>query len=386
MSDSYKVYASEDYVDKKVPKVEGMAHQFIATDSSGNPVWEDRTHGGKRITVEWDGTYDKSTDTPGSMESTFVNALFRYWKISDNVPSKAELFAEDTYYTTTDGEQSPRTDILFDGDGWYGRWNGPAPGYDFVGHPDGEWPLVVVVTKPVNLTANFSEPGIYTAAGSMGAKMKFASLTYGWFKQLDKMYIPNDIGGTQPDWNQNDPTAPDYVKNRPFYTEVVLDEAETVHTLNEKYIPDTIARKPDLTWDIIGSKPSDPLATVEITNGSFTALEEEPSFIVDGMVYSVVSSEGWHAKYTATVITAGKYSTWSLDVNSTDYPDCPVTYIDFWGGEVGYTGDVPATETLTIYPEDGLVEIVPIPQEYLPEDYIDSLIDAKLGVIENGTY
>ena len=39
-------------------------------------------------------------------------------------------------------------------------------------------------------------------------------------------------GGVQPDWNQNDETKPDYVKNRPFYTggpvETVLVEESTV--------------------------------------------------------------------------------------------------------------------------------------------------------------
>ena len=39
-------------------------------------------------------------------------------------------------------------------------------------------------------------------------------------------------GGVQPDWNQNDETAADYVKNRPFYTgdpvETVLVEESTV--------------------------------------------------------------------------------------------------------------------------------------------------------------
>ena len=39
-------------------------------------------------------------------------------------------------------------------------------------------------------------------------------------------------GGVQPDWNQNDETAPDYVKNRPFYTgnpvETVVVEESTV--------------------------------------------------------------------------------------------------------------------------------------------------------------
>ena len=48
-----------------------------------------------------------------------------------------------------------------------------------------------------------------------------------------KEYIRRQIGKIkQPDWNQNDETAPDYVKNRPFYTgnpvETVLVEESTV--------------------------------------------------------------------------------------------------------------------------------------------------------------
>ena len=43
-------------------------------------------------------------------------------------------------------------------------------------------------------------------------------------------------GGVQPDWNQNDSTAPDYVKNRPFYTgnsvETVLFEERTISFSN----------------------------------------------------------------------------------------------------------------------------------------------------------
>ena len=35
---------------------------------------------------------------------------------------------------------------------------------------------------------------------------------------LDKKYLPDDIGG-KPDWNQDDPEAPDYIKNKPFYEE-----------------------------------------------------------------------------------------------------------------------------------------------------------------------
>lgn len=52
---------------------------------------------------------------------------------------------------------------------------------------------------------------------------------------LAKSYADQHSGGggqVQPDWNQNDPTAKDYVKNRPFYTgdtvETVLVEESTV--------------------------------------------------------------------------------------------------------------------------------------------------------------
>ena len=45
----------------------------------------------------------------------------------------------------------------------------------------------------------------------------------------------------QTDWNQNDSTQPDYIKNRTHWV-----EGSTYHTLNEKFIPDTIARVSDM--------------------------------------------------------------------------------------------------------------------------------------------
>lgn len=56
---------------------------------------------------------------------------------------------------------------------------------------------------------------------------------------LAKSYTNQHSGGggqVQPDWNQNDETQPDYVKNRPFYTgdpvETVLVEESTVSFVN----------------------------------------------------------------------------------------------------------------------------------------------------------
>ena len=51
------------------------------------------------------------------------------------------------------------------------------------------------------------------------------------------------IAGAQSDWNQNDPTQPDYIKNRTHYVETFDGSGELVHQLSEKFIPDTIARK-----------------------------------------------------------------------------------------------------------------------------------------------
>lgn len=53
-----------------------------------------------------------------------------------------------------------------------------------------------------------------------------------------KKYLNEKI--KQPDYNQNDTTQHDYIKNRPFYS-----DGGTVHKMDEKFIPDTIARVND---------------------------------------------------------------------------------------------------------------------------------------------
>lgn len=53
--------------------------------------------------------------------------------------------------------------------------------------------------------------------------------------KVDNFDIPEQI---QVDWNQNDSTRPDYIKNRVCYT-----DGENVIKLPEQYIPDTIATK-----------------------------------------------------------------------------------------------------------------------------------------------
>ena len=47
--------------------------------------------------------------------------------------------------------------------------------------------------------------------------------------------------GTQSNWNENDSTSISHIKNRPFYS-----DGDKVVQIDEKYIPDTIARKAEI--------------------------------------------------------------------------------------------------------------------------------------------
>lgn len=66
-------------------------------------------------------------------------------------------------------------------------------------------------------------------AGGTTEPMSFPS---GMVEAISVLKSGSEAGGVQSDWNQNDETQPDYVKNRPFYTgnpvETVLVEESTV--------------------------------------------------------------------------------------------------------------------------------------------------------------
>ena len=67
--------------------------------------------------------------------------------------------------------------------------------------------------------------------------------------QLDEKFIPDSIARitdipeipehVQADWNQNDPTAPNYIKNRPFYTDrrwACIHEPQTIQNWNGNWV------------------------------------------------------------------------------------------------------------------------------------------------------
>lgn len=87
---SYKVYASEEYVDQRVPPSPDGTHKMLVTDADGKQVWEDRTHWAEdnsKIYNEFsvangtyndeDGTFAFSVDNiPLVTDEEFEQALF----------------------------------------------------------------------------------------------------------------------------------------------------------------------------------------------------------------------------------------------------------------------------------------------------------------------
>lgn len=96
-------------------------------------------------------------------------------------------------------------------------------------------------------------------------------------------------GGMQPDWNQNNSMQPDYVKNRPFYTET----EEMTLTFN-----------PDDTYEIYGGIlykiSNDPISLDEILASKISLVITSSGETIDGIVTeeNVTPGEGF---YTALI-------------------------------------------------------------------------------------
>ena len=149
-----------------------------------------------------------------------------------------------------------------------------------------------------------------------------------------------DVASVQPDWNQNDETAPDYVKNRPFYT---CDPAETV--------------------------------LVE---------ESTVAFALDGRAYGANFPTSFNAEYGQTYkvswdgaayeCTCGKLAGCPVIGNlsiSNAGPDTGEPFLIFnesgpkETGWISYTADTSASHTISI---SGFVqEVVKIDEKYLPD-------------------
>lgn len=142
--------------------------------------------------------------------------------------------------------------------------------------------------------------------------------------------------GVQPDWNQNDPQAPDYVKNRPFYT----GDPEETELLNGTFPFENLGRT--YFTDVPISQPLEAGKTYKVN--------------WDGSEYSVV------AKEFEGGIVAGNLAIMSSDLPDTGEPFL-IDYLDYC--TIG-TLETDASHTIQIY--GVIAEVVKIPEQYLPQE------------------
>lgn len=107
-----------------------------------------------------------------------------------------------TYKVSWDGTTYESTCVDIDGYLYVGNLSIAGVGSD-----TGE-PFLIFVS-------NDSGIEIYTLDASASHTISVSKFAVEVVK-IDKKYLPDAV--VQPDWNQNDDTQPDYVKNRPFYT------------------------------------------------------------------------------------------------------------------------------------------------------------------------
>ena len=232
---------------------------------------------------------------------------------------------------------------------------------------------------------------------------------------------PDDNGnvvvqaGAQPDWDQNDSTALDYVKNRPFF------KTDTYALSSSEDI--TLTNSVGTTWNINWRVKR----IIILYNGNYYELEREPD-VIDACYYwgyekynsgecpfyanaSVLgdSEAEIHTSFFDSPITIN-CSYYSLKTVytpiSSDYLPSerilPLVYTFDEGSFLRVSSDgkwvkeeVAIPDAVTDDHINSLIDAKAVTDDHInslidakavTDNHINSLIDAKLGVIENGTY
>lgn len=136
----------------------------------------------------------------------------------------------------------------------------------------------------------------------------------------------------QPDWNQNDDTQPDYVKNKPFYLEktLVVELTKDDFTVNDQdgYIKYVYRSTPKLDWFVSAESIAFEIEVIDTNGRRYTATQDsidvrfEKEYTDDGYEYCCCYS-------TLFEIVSGV----DLDLYDDEY-----YYKDEWGVLVDYGG------------------------------------------------
>ena len=214
--------ASEEEVAGKMDKVTGTEDQVIGFDADGDPVareapsgggvssWNDLTDKpvvseGSPDTLTWDG----NTEGLVSVDMTAMVGA-KFYKVSDVVLVDAD-FANGGDYVFSNGN-SGSIEVTTVADGVLS-----AP----------EFAFICVAENAVGVDVagvTFPEAGLYLAAYAGRYTAVVAIVNYTGFPVQEKI-APSYL--YQPDWNQTDETAADFIKNKPFGEETVMGDTLT---------------------------------------------------------------------------------------------------------------------------------------------------------------
>ena len=151
-------------------------------------------------------------------------------------------------------------------------------------------------------------------------------------------------GGVQPDWNQNDSTATDYIKNRPFYTG---DSSETV-----------LVEESTATFADEGG-----VCGAEVISTFLATVGGAQKVSWDGTVYESVCAD-----YRAGLFAIGNLSIAGAGADTGE----PFIIVPNGSSIFIYTSDTSDTHTFSI---SGLsTEVVQIPDKYISDTFKDVVI------------
>ena len=187
---------------------------YICTATEGGYTWAEVSVG---VSPDWNQNDETAADYVKNRPGGYYGD-----------PVETVLVEESTVTFTGDGGgnayigEIPSTFVATVGDTYKVSWDGTVYGCTCVDNGNGI--PVIGNLSIIGVGSDTGEPFLISAPGNGGIIMltadTSASHTFSIsgigapeVVKIDKKYL------VQPDWNQNDETAADYVKNRPFYTE-----------------------------------------------------------------------------------------------------------------------------------------------------------------------
>ena len=174
MSDSYKIYASQDYVDSKGLPDGASANQQLVTDSEGVVKWEEKPFYSAKYgeDITWDGD---TTD-----REIFALDGFSFYKVSDTIYTTGTIVGRKFTVLNNSGEiEYQITEHLL-------QTNPAFPNFHFVMQVDDQRPFIVFGSA--NEAINF--PGGLFFVKNDDQNFYVNCLSGTTYKIIDPLYLP----------------------------------------------------------------------------------------------------------------------------------------------------------------------------------------------------